>query len=150
MEIRDFLALSNVALDLRVSDKAALLNELAQQAAAALAAFGLTAPEISGALLKREELGSTGTGEGVALPHARLPGLTKPFGLFARLSKAIDFEAVDDKPVDVVLLVLLPVNSNAAPLNALACAARALRDAKVIRELRRATGQAEAYEVLAG
>ena len=125
MKIKDFLAPSQVVIDLRASDKARLLDELARRAAAA---SGLDAQTIASALSKREKLGSTGTGGGVAIPHARMPGI--------------------DKPVDLVFLLLLPAQAQGEQIHALACAARALRDAEVLRSLRRAVGSADAYRAL--
>jgi nitrogen PTS system EIIA component len=145
MEIKDFLAPPQVVIDLRASDKARLLDELARRAAAA---SGLDAETIASALSKREKLGSTGTGGGVAIPHARMPGIDKPVGLLARLGKAIDFDAIDGKPVDIVFLLLLPAQAQGEQIHALACAARALRDAEVLRSLRRAVGSADAYRAL--
>ena len=101
--------------------------------------LGLNADEVSTQIAKREELGSTGVGNGVALPHARLRGLKEPFGLLARLRRGIDFEAIDDQPVDIVFLLLLPDAPDDAQLNALACVARALRDPEALQRVRRAT-----------
>ena len=106
MEIRHFVAPSNITLDLRVPT--GCLPRRAGPPSSSRPGLGRRRDSTC-ALLKREELGSTGTAGGVALPHARLQGLTEPFGLLARLSRAIDFEAVDGKPVDIVLLVLLPL-----------------------------------------
>jgi nitrogen PTS system EIIA component len=92
MEITDFLAPSQVVINRHASDKVRLLDHLARRAAVAL---DLPYEMILIALLKREELGSTGTGDGVAVPHARLLGVSKPFGMLARLSEAIDFAAID-------------------------------------------------------
>jgi PTS system nitrogen regulatory IIA component len=147
MEIKDFLAPAQAIIDVRASDKAALLHELARRAAAAL---DMSADVIVSALLKREELGSTGTGSGVAVPHARLAGIDKPFGLLARLVKLIDFESIDSRPVDIVFLLLLPEKAQGAQLNALACAARALRDPEAVRDIRRATDSDAMYRAAAG
>jgi PTS system nitrogen regulatory IIA component len=133
MKIRDFLSPAGVTIDMRVGDKASLLRQLATQAAAEV---GLDAEEVSDQIAKREELGSTGVGNGVALPHARLKGLKSPFGLLARLRHAIDFEAVDDKPVDIVFLLLLPESTDGEQLNALACVARVLRNPEALRRVR--------------
>jgi PTS system nitrogen regulatory IIA component len=146
MEIRDFLSPDCAVTALRVSDKNRLLLDLAQRAATML---GLPAEQVSAALLKREELGSTGTGGGVAIPHARLPGIGKPFGLLARLDKAIDFDAVDGRKVDVVFLLLLPANAQGEQLNALAAAARALRDPDTMRNVRGAADGAALYRAAA-
>jgi nitrogen PTS system EIIA component len=146
MEIKDFLDPSHVMIDLRASDKARLLRELAGRAAAAL---GLSADLVANALSKREELGSTGTGGGVAIPHARLDDVTKPFGMLVRLARAIDFDAIDGQPVDIVFVLLLPVKSQGEQLNALACAARALRDPDALSDLRHAVDDAGLYRAVA-
>jgi PTS system nitrogen regulatory IIA component len=99
-------------------------------------------------LLKRERLGSTGVGGGIAIPHGKLPGLNKIFGLFARLAKPIDFEALDDNPVDLVFLLLAPDSAGADHLKALAKVARLFREPGMATKLR-ASGDAEAlYAVL--
>jgi PTS system nitrogen regulatory IIA component len=146
MDIEDFLNRSDVMLDVRGSDKVRLLRELARQAAAKL---DLVPDAVADALLKREELGSTGTGGGIAIPHARLDGVTKPFGMLVRLARAIDFDAIDGRPVDIVCLLLLPTRAQGEQLNALACAARALRDPDAVRELRRAGDDAALYDAVA-
>ena len=135
MKISDFLSQTDVELDVRAGDKTRLLSQLSTQAAAEL---GLNADEVSAEIVKREELGSTGVGNGVALPHARLRGLRKPFGLFARLSHAIEFEAIDDQPVDLIFLLLLPDASDDEQLNSLACVARVLRDPRTLQRIRAA------------
>ena len=99
MEIRDFLSSDHILLDLRASDKGRLLRELSALAASEL---GLDPNDVAEQIDKREELGSTGVGNGVALPHARLNGLESPFGLLARLHQKLDFDAIDGQPVDMV------------------------------------------------
>ena len=133
MNISDFLSQANVELDVRAGDKTHLLRQLSTQAAAEL---GLNPNEVSTEIAKREELGSTGVGNGVALPHARLRGLKVPFGLFTRLTHAIDFGAIDDQPVDLVFLLLLPDVSEDA--HALACVARTFRDPQTLQRIRAA------------
>ena len=135
MKINDFLSPAHVLLDVRASDKSRLLYKLSTQAAAEV---GLDAADVSKQIAKREELGSTGVGNGVALPHARLKGLPSPFGLLARLRHGIDFEAIDDQPVDIVFLLLLPESANGEQLNALACVARVLRTPEILRRYHRA------------
>ncbi len=132
MQISDFLSPADVVLDVRASDKSRLLRELSVQAAAKA---GLKAEDVFEQIAKREELGSTGVGNGVALPHARFKGIKSPFGLLARLRQAIDFEAIDDRPVDVVFLLLLPESADGEQLNALACVARALRNPETLRRV---------------
>src|SRR5262252_332766 len=142
MEIKDFLSPTDALINMRVSDKTRLLHELAARAAASL---NLAADRIAVELLKREDLGSTGTGGGVAIPHARIPDLKKPFGILVRLRHAIDFGAIDGKPVDIVFLLLLPAQSQGDSLNALASIARRLRDPESVQRLRRAADAAELY-----
>jgi PTS system nitrogen regulatory IIA component len=146
MEITDFLSPADIVIDVRASDKARLLRQLSAQAASGL---NLDPDEVSNLIIKREELGSTGVGNGVALPHARFPGLKAAFGLLARLRHGIDFEAIDDQPVDIVFLLLLPETGDGAQLNALASVARALRDPDALRRLRRASDAEAVYRAIA-
>src|ERR1700689_1698444 len=106
MDIADFIAQDRIALDLRVRDKGQLLRELAKR----VAPFGdgIGSDAILAALLSRETLGSTGLGKGFALPHARMEGLKQFVGLFARLARPIDYDAIDGAPVDIVFLLLMP------------------------------------------
>lgn len=145
MDIKDFLAPADAMADARAPDKARLLNELSRRAASSL---GLGTDLIAGDLLKREALGSTGMGNGVAIPHARFRELKKPFGLLARLRKPIAFDAIDGQPVDIVFLLLLPTESGGEPLNALACVARKLRDPKTLDALRTAKTDGALYRAV--
>ena len=145
MEIKEVLSSVHAIVDLRASDKKSLLRDLAQQAAATLP---LNAHSILSEILKREALGSTGVGGGVAIPHARMKDLKKPFGILVRLKTAIDFEAIDNKLVDIVFLLLLPVAAEGDHNTALASVARALRDAEVIRKLRSAADNAGFYQTM--
>ena len=136
MDIKEFLSPGDAQVDLTVSDKACLLKELADRAASSLS---LPADRILSELLKRETLGSTGTGGGIAIPHARIPGLDKPFGILVRLRQPIDFNAIDSQPVDLLFLLLLPVTSDKEQLNALASVSRILRNSDSVRKLRRSS-----------
>ncbi len=100
-------------------------------------------------LQQREKLGSTGVGNGIAIPHGKLPKLTKLFGLFARLERPVDFEALDGQPVDLVFLLLAPETAGADHLKALARVARLLRDADIARKLRESRDAEALYAVLA-
>ena len=144
MEIKEFLLPTDTLVKVRGTDKTRLLQELATRAAAAL---NLDANVICTALLKREDLGSTGTGGGIAIPHARIAELKKPFGTLVRLKHAIDFDAIDGQPVDIVFLLLLPAQSG-DPLNALASVARRLRDPESLRRLRSAGDDKELYTAI--
>jgi nitrogen PTS system EIIA component len=99
MNIQDFLSPSDVAINVPVANKPKLLFELASKAGARLR---LPPDHILEELLKREKLGSTGMGDGVAIPHARFPEIAKTFGLLFRLRQPIDFDALDGKPIDLV------------------------------------------------
>src|ERR1035441_3348231 len=132
MDIKEFLAPSDVFIGIRGSNKTQLLQDLCRRAASILK---IDADKITADILKREELGSTGMGGGVAIPHARIPDVKKPFGIFARLKSAIEFDAIDRDPVDLVFLLLLPTASAGEQLNALALVARRLRDADAVRRL---------------
>jgi PTS system nitrogen regulatory IIA component len=144
MKVTEFLCPGDAVIDLRARDKARLLSELCNRAAATLK---LDAAHLSAEILKREDLGSTAMGGGVAIPHARVEHLAKPFGILARLRKPIDFDAIDDQPVDLVFLLLLPISAPAEQLSALATVARRLRDPSTVRELRRAADNAGLYAV---
>jgi PTS system nitrogen regulatory IIA component len=146
MEIKDFLAPSDVVVDMRASDKTSLLEELARRAASSL---GLAADLVSNEIVKRDELGSTGIGGGVSIPHARLRDVKKPFGILARLKNPIEFDAIDGEPVDLVFLLMLPALSQLDQLNALAAVARKLRDQDVLRRLRSANSTAEVFSAIA-
>jgi PTS system nitrogen regulatory IIA component len=145
MRIREFLSPSNAIVNVRALDKNRLLKELCRAAASALE---LDPDRVSADILKREELGSTGVGGGVAIPHARIPDLKVPFGILARLHKAIDFNAIDGQPVDIVFLLLLPTAPSGEELNALAAVARRLRDPNAVHNLRRATDSASLHQAM--
>ena len=141
MKIKDILSLSNV-IDVRAADKMKVLQELCRRASTAVA---LPVEFVTREVLKREELGSTGVGEGIAIPHARLADIAKPFGILARLRNPIDFDAVDGRPVDLVFLLLLPESQASDQLNVLACVARKLRDPVVVSTMRAARDTAGLY-----
>jgi nitrogen PTS system EIIA component len=146
MKIFDFLAAADVKADITAADKKKLLSELARTAASKL---DIPGDRIAAELLKREELGSTGVGGGVAIPHARFAEATTPFGMLVRLKKAIDYDAVDGKPVDIVFLLLLPEGAGGEQqLGALATIARKLRKPEITAALRRARDSAEMYRTL--
>ena len=145
MKVSDFLSPADVITDVAFADKQKLLEELARRAAMVVDVLpALMLAE----LLKRERLGSTGVGGGVAIPHVRFHQVGKPFGMLVRLKKSIDFDAVDDAPVDTIALLLLPDTPNGERLGALACIARKLRDPVIMAALRRARDSAEIYRIL--
>ena len=130
---------------LKVNGKKQALQEIAAKAAALTGQSERTILEI---LLQREKLGSTGVGNGVAIPHGKLPKLEKLFGLFARLERPIDFEAMDSQPVDLIFLLLAPEGAGADHLKALARVARLLRDPEIARKLRESRDVDALYAVL--
>ena len=142
MNISDLLSPSDVMMDVRASNKRQLLQELAAKAAASL---GLPVDRIAPYLLKREELGSTGIGRGVAIPHARLPDLKRPYGMLAKLKQGIEFDAIDGQAVDIAFVLLLPGAAESEALGALALVARTLRSAENLARLRGAKNAAELY-----
>lgn len=147
MTIDEFLAPAGVIHGVRVPNKKALLKKLAHLSSRTL---GLHPDDVLGALARRQDLGSTGVGDGVALPHAPLEAVRRPFGLLARLREPIDFEAVDERPVDLVFLLLLPASARSEHLNALACVARKLRDPECAGALRGARDATALHSLLTG
>lgn len=147
MPIAELIGPGQVVVGLRVADKAQLLAELARRAAPAVA---LDQAVILKSLQAREQLGSTGLGKGFALPHARMGGLTKFFALCVRLQRPIDYEAIDGKPVDLVILLLTPEASGAQHLATLAALSRPLRDEAFVQRVRRAPDAAALHALLAG
>lgn len=145
MPLADLVARDAVFPSLRASSKKQALQELAQHAAALI---GRDQREIFETLLQRERLGSTGVGNGIAIPHGKLPRLDKLFGAFARLEKPIDFEALDGEPVDLVFLLLAPEAAGADHLKALARVARMLRDPSIADKLRGTRDAAAIHAVL--
>jgi PTS system nitrogen regulatory IIA component len=133
MEIADLITPLSVVAQLRAANKKGALQELAKRAAAMT---GLLERTICDVLVERERLGSTGIGMGVGIPHGKLAGLTKLYGVFARLERPIPFEAIDDRPVDLIFLLLAPEDAGADHLKALALVSRLLRDRAACEKLR--------------
>ncbi|WGD29641.1 PTS IIA-like nitrogen regulatory protein PtsN [Ancylobacter sp. WKF20] len=147
MALNDILALPAVFPALRVSSKKQALQELSAKAAELL---GRDERQIFDTLNQRERLGSTGVGNGIAIPHGKLAKMDRLFGMFARLDKPIDFEALDGEPVDLIFLLLAPEAAGADHLKALARVARLLRDAETARKLRNSRDAATIYAILTG
>ncbi len=145
MRISDLLSPTDVMIDVRASNKRQLLQEFAAKAADSL---GLRVDQIAPHLLKREELGSTGVGGGVAIPHARLLDVQRPYGLLAKLKQGIDFDAIDGKPVDIVFVLLLPAAVENGQLGPLALVARTLRPPENLVRLRAAKTASELYSAI--
>jgi nitrogen PTS system EIIA component len=133
MEISDILTPERVVADLRATSKKQALQELARHAADVT---GLNERAIFDVLLERERLGTTGVGKGIAIPHGKLNELDGLYGIFARVEKPVDFDSIDDDPVDLIFLLLAPEGAGADHLKALARVSRLLRDEKTCQKLR--------------
>ena len=144
MDISDFLQ-NDAVITLRASSKKQLLQDLAKQAKVLT---GLNDAKIFEVLLEREKLGSTGLGKGVAIPHGKLSGLSSLQGIFAKLDKPIDFDSVDNSPVDLVFLLLAPEQAGADHLTALARVSRYLRNQDNCEKLRNTDDQDGLYILL--
>ena len=146
MKISDLLSPNDVMIDVRASKKRQLLLELAAKAAESL---GLRVEQVAPDLLKREELGSTGIGRGVAIPHARLPDVQRPYGLLVKLKVPIEFDAIDGQAVDIIFVLLLPAVAENGQIGALAQVARTLRPEENLARLRAARNTSELYSAVA-
>ncbi|HMN84992.1 MAG TPA: PTS IIA-like nitrogen regulatory protein PtsN [Bauldia sp.] len=145
MDLSDLIKPDAVVSSLKANSKKQAIQAIAERAAELT---GIEEREIFDTLLQREKLGSTGVGGGIAIPHGKLAKLDRIFGLFARLPKPIDFEALDDQPVDLLFLLLAPEGAGADHLKALARIARHLREPGVAGKLRASTDKAALYAVL--
>lgn len=144
-DLSDLVSQTAVVAALKAQSKKQLLQELSTRAAQLT---GLPERTIFETLLERERLGTTGVGHGIAIPHGKLAGLPRIVGLFARLETRIDFDAIDDQPVDLVFLLLAPEGAGADHLKALARVSRLLRNAQVCEKLRGAEDRAALYAIL--
>ncbi|WP_306117317.1 MULTISPECIES: PTS IIA-like nitrogen regulatory protein PtsN [unclassified Roseitalea] len=145
MNLGDILPREAVIGDLRASSKKQLLQAIAEHAADLT---GLSAREIFDTILQREKLGSTGVGNGIAIPHGKFPNFDRITGVFARLSAPIDFDALDDQPVDLVFLLLAPESAGADHLKALSRIARLMRDPVRVAHLRATSDPDALYDYL--
>ena len=145
MALTDLVVPQAVVPSLRVNSKKQALQELAARAASIC---GRNEREVLEVLMQRERLGSTGIGSGIAIPHGKLAKLERLFGVFARLERPIDFEALDGQPVDLLFLLLAPEAAGADHLKALARIARLLRDTEIAQKLRESRDAEALYAVL--
>jgi nitrogen PTS system EIIA component len=146
LEIAELVTPRSVIAQLRAPTKRQVLQELARRAGAMT---GIADRRIYDALAERERLGTTGIGNGVAIPHCRLAELTRLYGLFARLERPIPFDAIDDEPVDLLFVLLAPADAGAEHLKALARVSRLLRDRATCEKLRGANSSDALYALLA-
>ena len=144
MEINELISAQSVIPNLRASSKKQALQDLARRAAGIT---GLHERAIFDVLMERERLGTTGVGNGIAIPHGKMANLDRLYGLFARLENSVDFQSIDEQPVDLIFLLLAPESAGADHLKALARVSRLLRDGSVCEKLR-GTNDAEALFAL--
>ena len=145
MDINNILSPAGVLANLRPTSKKQLLQDLAEIGAEQT---GMESHAIFESLLEREKLGSTGVGNGVAIPHAKLPGMDRIVGVFAHLTKPVMFEAVDDQPVDIAFMLLAPEGSGADHLKALSRIARILRNQSILASIRSSTDPDAIFSLL--
>lgn len=145
MELTQIIGANGVRAGLNTSSKKRLLLDLSDMAAAT---YGLNAEHVFAAVQERESLGPTGMGNGVAIPHARLDDVTQVLGIFVTLAKPVDFEAIDQRPVDIVFLLLAPREAGAEHLRALARVSRTLRDGAVCDKLRSTRDVSAIFSIL--
>lgn len=145
MDVTDLITPKSIIPFLKASSKKQALQELARRAAELT---GVESRQIFDVLLERERLGTTGMGEGIAIPHAKLPELDRLHGVFARAQRPVEFESVDDRPVDLFFLLLAPEDAGADHLKALARVSRVLRDRATCDRLRGCDGADAIYALL--
>ncbi len=145
MALADLLQQDAIIPALKANSKKQLLQELAAKASKLT---GLPEREIFDVVLQRERLGSTGVGNGIAIPHGKLASIKSIVGIFARLEAPVDFEALDDQPVDLIFLLLAPEGAGADHLKALSRIARVLRDQDLVAKLRATDSASAIYAFL--
>jgi len=145
MQLADLISPEAVIPSIKAKTKKQLLQELSARAARLT---GLEERYVFDTLLQRERLGSTGLGEGIAIPHGKFAGLKRIVGIFARLAEPVDFEAVDGEAVDIVFLLLAPEGAGADHLKALARISRLLREGHAVDKLRTSKDASALYAVL--
>ena len=147
MQLADFLDFDAIKTGLPGGNKRSLLQQLAHLAGQRL---GVDSAAVLASLTEREALGSTGFGQGVAIPHAKIEGLGQIYALFARLGEPVDYKAIDGRPVDLVFLLLSPPGAGAEHLKALAAISRVTRDGATLERLRGARSRDALAAVLMG
>jgi PTS system nitrogen regulatory IIA component len=133
MQLGDFLDFDAIRTGVSAGNKRSLLQQLANMAALRL---DVDSAAVQASVNEREQLGSTGFGHGVAIPHGKVEGLNRIYGLFVRLSEPVDYKAIDGKPVDLLFLLLSPVDAGAEHLKALAAISRVTRNAATLDNMR--------------
>ena len=147
MQLADFLDFDAIKTGLPGGNKRSLLQQLAHLAGQRI---GQDAPAILASLSEREQLGSTGFGQGVAIPHGKIDGLNRIYGLFARVAEPVDYKAIDGRPVDLIFLLLSPPDAGAEHLKALAAISRVTRNMATLEKMRGARSRDALAAVLLG
>lgn len=145
MDLSDLVTPYGVIPSLKVANKKQALQMLAERAAELTE---LNSFEVFNTLIQRERLGSTGVGSGIAIPHGKLPNLRQTVSVFARLDEPIEFDSIDEEPVDIIMLLLAPETAGADHLKALARVSRLLREPGAVEKLRACRDRAAIYAVL--
>jgi nitrogen PTS system EIIA component len=145
MDLSDLVTQKSIMPTLKAGSKKQLLQLLAEKAAQIT---GLGERDVFDTIMQREKLGSTGVGNGIAIPHGKLKNIKNITGIFARLESPVDFEALDDEPVDLVFMLLAPETAGADHLKALSRIARILREADMVSKLRGTKDAAALYAFL--
>ncbi len=143
--MRDILSPKAVCANLDASTKKDILTATAKSVAELI---GKDAHKVFDVLWERERLGTTGVGHGIAIPHGRLEGINQVYGFFTRLARPVAFEAIDERPVDLIFLLLAPADAGADHLHALATVSRLMRDPALCEQLRAAKDEAAIYRLL--
>ena len=147
MQLGDFLDFDAISTRLSGGNKKSLFQQVANLAGQRL---GIASAEILATVTEREQLGSTGFGQGVAIPHGKIEGLNRIYCMFARLSEPIDYKAIDGRPVDLVFLLLSPPDAGAEHLKALASISRVTRNLQTLEKMRGARSRDALAAVLMG
>ncbi|WP_321389277.1 PTS IIA-like nitrogen regulatory protein PtsN [Emcibacter sp.] len=145
MDIADLINLETIIPDMKATSKKQILQELATKAEKVL---NRPSHEIVDVLVERERLGTTGVGHGVAIPHGKIPGLDRLYGIFARLAQPVDYDSLDGEPVDLIFMLLAPETAGADHLKALAKVSRLLRDKTTCEKLRGSEGGDAIHAIL--
>jgi PTS system nitrogen regulatory IIA component len=147
MQLSDFLDFDAIKTALPGGNKRSLLQQLANAAAQRV---NVDPAVVLASLTEREQLGSTGFGQGVAIPHGKIEGLGRIYGMFARVAEAVDYKAIDGRPVDLVFLLLSPPDAGAEHLKALAAVSRVTRNSATLEKMRGARSRDALAAVLLG
>ncbi len=145
MKINNLISKETIIVNIEARNKKSLLEELSKVIAEK---YQINATEVEDVIMERENLGSTGLGKGIAIPHGRIDSITSPIGLLVKLSSPIEFDAIDKEPVDIIFMLLAPISSGADHLNALGAVSEILRDASIVEKMRAATVVEEVSSLL--